>query len=183
LKDRRTAAVAILVLALLLNEWALPFLTYGFVRPSGFLAGWLVGVSPFLTESGVSFVTSSVRLDVTPACCGFVFFGLVMALGTLVSPSVKRLLLATPLVFLFVIGCNALRIVFWAALFPSLERVFPSAFLNAGHELAGAIVYLPAAFLAHYLLRRFIGNSPLQELIPTHTELTPTTSQQTESRP
>lgn len=153
---RAPLAVGIVLIALLIYETEYAPLVTLFVIPSGFLSGWLSGAWPSLTESGVTFIASGSRIEVTAACSGIVFFGLVLALGTLATSSGRRLLKILPLIYLFVVCTNALRILFWVGILPILGRTLPESFLNAGHEIAGALVYLPALFVAHIFLRRYL---------------------------
>ncbi len=158
--DRRLPALAFLLFCFGLNEWAVgPVLTV-FVLPAGYLAAWLLGSWPTVSSEGVSFFLGGTRFAVTGACSGVVFFGLVSALGILFIRSIPRFLLILPLVYLFAVAANTVRILCWAAAFPVLHRTVPGGLLDAGHEIAGAIVYLPAALFAHWLFHRVSDSSP-----------------------
>ncbi len=73
------------------------------------------------------------------------FSSFVSALGILSIRSIPRFLLILPLVYLFAVAANTARILCWAAAFPVLHQTVPGGLLDAGHEIAGAVVYLPAA--------------------------------------
>lgn len=157
-RKRKFASALCLLACIALNDWARGWILTIFVIPSGHLAAWLAGAYPAPSAEGVSFLFDGTVFEVTHACSGVVFFGLLLALAVLSAQSPGRILVGLPLIYLFAIASNALRITFWAAGFPVLNFILPSGFLDAGHEIAGAIVYLPAALGAHWVFKHLLGS-------------------------
>ncbi|MBC2603129.1 exosortase/archaeosortase family protein [Puniceicoccus vermicola] len=152
--NRKLIALLCLVSALALSRGSFPLLTDFFIFPVGYLASWTVGTVPELVSGGVQFTSTGTQFLVSQACSGIVFFGLLVAMAALVAPTPRRLIQILPYIYLYAVASNVARIVFWTLILPPLEAFFNPRYLTPGHELAGAIVYLPAAILAQFLLSR-----------------------------
>tara|TARA_R100000027_G_scaffold2734_9_gene2730 strand:+ start:34753 stop:35319 length:567 start_codon:yes stop_codon:yes gene_type:complete len=161
--DSRIAAFLCLLLAFACKELAAPYLIPPLVIPAGTVAAWLLGSTPFSTPEGVAFGHAGTIFEVTAACSGILFMGLLVGMAFLSTFSLKRILFALPLIYLYVVSANVLRIVFWATIFPLINDHLPESFADAAHEIAGALVYLPAVILARLAYQRFLANQPSGE--------------------